>query len=60
MNDLFDKLNLKLKKSKLIIIDTFQSSFKEAMRQSKHFFTNNELNFDLLDLSRFLEDIMVS
>ena len=54
----FSRLNLKLDEAKGIIEDAFQVGFHEVMRQAKHFFSNKELNFDLLDSSKFLEDIL--
>ena len=61
VNDLNDKLNglsSKLDEAKSIAMDVFRSGFNEAMRQSKYFFTNKELNFDLFESTIFLEDIL--
>ena len=38
LNDKFGTLNLELDNMKSIIIDAYQLSFNEAVRQSKHFF----------------------
>ena len=53
LNDKFGKLSLELDKVKLIVIDAFKSVYKKVVRQSKHFFINKELDFDLLNSTKF-------
>ena len=58
LNDWFHRLSLELDEVKSIIVYVFQLGFHNFVWQSKHFFVDKELNFDLLDSSRFLEDII--
>ena len=50
-------LNMELDEVKRGVEVAFAISFNEAMKQAKHFFIDNELNFNLLYSSKILEDI---
>ena len=58
LNNWFGRVNLKLNEAKSIIVNAFQSSFKKVLRQSQHLFIDKKLDFDLLNSSRFLKDIL--
>lgn len=57
-NDQLGRLNLELNEAKLFTVDAFQLGFKKVIRQSKHFFASKELNINLHDSPRILEDIL--
>ena len=54
-----EKQDQGLNQEKAIVLDTFQLGFCEAEKQAKHFFADEELNFNLLDSSRFPGDILI-
>ena len=61
VNAVIDKasgLSSQLEEAKLIVMQSYRSSFNEAIRQGQHFFANNGLDFNLLNPSKFLEDIL--
>ena len=51
-------LNLKFNEGKEFVVDAFAIRFNEAMKLAKHFFTNKGLDFEVLNSSRFLEDML--
>ena len=56
--DIVNRLNSQLEDTKLFIMQSYQSSFNEAIRQAQHIFDNKDLDYHLLDPTRFLVDIL--
>ena len=53
-----DKLSQKLFEVESIAKHSYAFAFETVVDQIKHFFPDNDLNFDLLDPSKFMVDIL--
>ena len=53
-----DNLSWNLSQAKLVAKHSYAFGFQTIANQAKHFFANKELNFRLLDPSKFMSNIL--